>query len=244
MNCRDAAELLGAFHDRELDLVRSVDLEAHLRDCASCSADLRRLDALRSAIVEQAPYYPAPAALRRKLSASRAPREPWFAKWPVLAAACLLLALAIWRVTPPPGPGALTKEVVAAHVRSLQAEHLMDVPSTDQHTVKPWFAGKLDFAPEVDDLSAAGFTLAGGRLDYLDGRAVAALIYRRRLHTINVFTWPTGRADESPRRESVQGFNVVHWVRHGMNWWAVSDLAADELAQFPTAGAAPSPAPH
>jgi len=226
MNCREAGDLLGAFHDRELDLVHSVDLEAHLRDCTSCSANLARLEGLRSAIVEHAPYFEAPAGLRKKLSASLAPREPWFAKWPVLAAACLLLALAIWRLAPPPVPGALTREVVTAHVRSLQAEHLMDVPSTDRHTVKPWFAGKLDFAPEVDDLSAAGFTLAGGRLDYLDGRPVAALIYRRRLHTINVFTWPAGRADESPRRESVQGFNVVHWIRLGMNCGAASGLAA------------------
>jgi len=233
MNCREAGELLNASHDRELDLVRSVDLEAHLRECAACSADLRRREALRSVIVKQAPYYDAPLGLRKKLAGSLAPREPWFARWPALAAACLVLALAIWRVAPPPGSGAIAKEVVSAHVRSLLAEHLMDVPSSDRHTVKPWFAGKLDFAPQVEDLSAAGFTLAGGRLDYLDGRTVAALIYRRRQHTVNVFTWPAGRSDEAPRRESVEGFNLVHWVRHGMNWWAVSDLGAEELGQLP-----------
>jgi anti-sigma factor RsiW len=237
MNCPEADELLGAYHDRELDVVRSRDLEAHLRGCAQCSADLERLETLRSVVAAKAPYYSAPAGLRSKLAAELSPREPrfskWFALWPALAAASLLLALAVWRMAPAPGPQLVANEVVSAHVRSLLAEHLMDVPSTDRHTVKPWFAGKLDFAPDVQDLSAAGFTLVGGRLDYLDGRTVAALVYRRRQHTINVFTWPSGRGDETPRRESRQGFNLVHWVRHGMNWWAVSDLAGDELGELP-----------
>jgi anti-sigma factor RsiW len=117
-----------------------------------------------------------------------------------------------------PVSAAIGKHVVAAHVRSLLADHLMDVPSSDRHTVKPWFAGKLDFAPEVEDLSAQGFTLAGGRLDYIDGRTVAALVYRRRQHIISVLTWPAG-AEESPKAESLQGFHVVHWVKHGMAWW-------------------------
>ena len=239
MTCQEAGELLGAFHDRELDLVRSVAVEAHLRECTSCSAEIARLDALRAAIVEQAPYFEAPPRLRQKVAASLTPSEPWFTKWTLArwpealaVAACALLALAIWRVGPMPGGAALDKEVVTAHVRSLQVDHLTDVPSTDRHTVKPWFAGKLDFAPDVQDLSAEGFTLVGGRMDYLDGRAVAALVYRRRLHTINVFTWPASRSDETPRKESLQGFNVVHWVRHGMNWWAVSDLSANELGEL------------
>ena len=238
MNCRELEGLLGAYADGELDLVRSLDVEGHMRECPACSAALERLEALHTAVSSQAPYYSASPELRRKLTARLAPKQRWtgaLQPWWAVAAACLLVALAFWRVTPSkfrPASAAIEREVVAAHVRSLLADHLMDVPSSDRHTVKPWFTGKLDFAPEVADLSAQGFSLVGGRLDYIDGRTVAALVYRRRQHTINVFTWPDG-ADESPKCvEGVQGFHVVQWVRHGMAWWAVSDLAEDELKQL------------
>jgi anti-sigma factor RsiW len=237
MTCREVEGLLGAYADGELDLVRSLDTEAHVRECAVCSASLERLEALHVAVSSQAPYYSAPPELRRKLTSRMAPKERWTgvrSPWWALAAACLVGALVFWRVAPAglrPASAEIGREVVAAHVRSLLADHLMDVPSSDRHTVKPWFAGKLDFAPEVEDLSGQGFTLAGGRLDYIDGRAVAALVYRRRQHTINVFTWPGG-ADESPKTESMQGFHVVHWVKHGMAWWAVSDLAENELLEL------------
>ncbi len=237
MTCREVEGLLGAYADGELDLVRSLDTEAHVRECAACSASLERLEALHVAVSSQAPYYSASPELRRKLASRMAPRERWAvvrSPWWVLAAACLVAALVFWKVSPTglgTGSAAIERDVVAAHVRSLLADHLMDVPSSDRHTVKPWFAGKLDFAPEVEDLSAQGFTLAGGRLDYINGRTVAALVYRRRQHTINVFTWPAG-ADESPQAEGMQGFHVVHWVKHGMAWWAVSDLAEDELREL------------
>jgi anti-sigma factor RsiW len=236
VNCGEVEALLGAYVDGELDLVRSLDTESHVRECAGCRAALGRLEALHTAVSSHAPYYSAPPALRQKLASRLAPKDRWAsARWPGLAAACLLAALVVWKVAPSqlrPASAAIERDVVAAHVRSLLAEHLMDVPSSDRHTVKPWFAGRLDFAPEVEDLSGQGFTLAGGRLDYINGRTVAALIYRRRQHTINVFTWPAGGGDESARTESVQGFNVVHWVKHGMEWWAVSDLAAGELAEL------------
>ena len=188
----------------------------------------------------RAPYYAAPASLRRKLASEAAPSRTrsWYQLWPALVPACLILALAIWlapaiwRMAPGPPSAAIAKEVASAHVRSLLADHLMDGPSSDRHTVKPWFTGKLDFAPEVQDLAASGFALVGGRLDFIDGRTVAALVYRHGRHTVNVFTWPAAGSDVSPRRESVQGFNVLHWVRRGMNWWAVSDLSADELAEL------------
>ena len=227
MNCGEAEELLGAFFDDELDLVNSVAIEKHLAECLSCTAALERQRALRSVIRTHAPYYPAPPELRHRVAAVRRERGIRFMPQLALAAAALLAVAVVWKVVPPSRP-AMEDEVVSAHVRSLLANHLMDVPSTDRHTVKPWFAGKLDFAPEVVDRAAEGFTLEGGRLDYLNGRPVAALIYKRRLHTINVFTWPAS-GEEGVKLDSRQGFNVAHWKHAGMEWWAVSDLSGAEL---------------
>ena len=150
-----------------------------------------------------------------------------------MAAACLVAAVVFWKVAPSGfGPAfAIDKDVVAAHVRIAPGRPPDGRAVIRPPHVKPWFAGKLDFAPEVEDLSAQGFTLAGGRLDYIDGRTVAALVYRRRQHIISVLTWPAG-AEESPKAESLQGFHVVHWVKHGMASWAVSDLAEEELREL------------
>jgi len=124
-------------------------------------------------------------------------------------------------------------EVVSAHLRSLQAGHLTDVLSTDQHTVKPWFNGKLDVAPPVVDLTAQGFTLIGGRLDYVDTRPIGAIVYRRRQHVINLFVAQTASTErQGAKIETIQGFNIRRWSERGLNYWAVSDLAKDELADF------------
>ncbi|HXB72189.1 MAG TPA: anti-sigma factor [Candidatus Acidoferrales bacterium] len=181
--------------------------------------------------------------------AVRSGRSSWLPgpsswRWLALAAATVFAVTAIWRAGPgplghwrfgEPVPEAIESpiesQVVASHVRSLLASHLMDVPSSDHHTVKPWFTGKLDFAPEVPDLSGKGFTLAGGRLDYVNGRTVAALVYQRRQHTINLFTWPAPATDQAAHPSTRHGFHVVHWNRGGMEWWAVSDLNAEELLE-------------
>jgi anti-sigma factor RsiW len=133
---------------------------------------------------------------------------------------------------PAPESQMLAEQVVSSHIRSLMANHLSDVVSTDQHTVKPWFSGKLDFAPVVKDLAPKGFPLVGGRLDYINNHSAAALVYKRRQHTINLFLWPSSESDSSPRSITIKGFNVVEWTHSHMAYWAVSDLNADELTEF------------
>ena len=168
-------------------------------------------------------------------AAARAPMVvPW--RWIGVGASLVLLLLMVWsvfRLTAGPSSDELrAREVVSNHVRSLMAAHITDVPSSDQHTVKPWFNGKLDFSPPVINLDEQGFNLVGGRLDYLDNRAIAAVVYKRNQHLINLFIWPTSESDRSVRTEARQGYNVIHWRRDDMNYWAVSDLNATELREF------------
>ena len=248
MICEDASRLIQGYADDEVDLRTSLDLEQHLKECASCAREYQSVVALRSALKQNLPYYEASAALTKRVrSSTRAAVRaetgsrwrPYFVssqwRWPVAAAAVLFVTIVLRGVIPgPPSIGdVLGREVVASHVRSLMANHLTDVLSSNQHTVKPWFDGKLDFAPVVLDLSAQGFPLVGGRLDYLDDHPVAALVYHYRLHVINLFTWPTGRApDTQPRLATQEGYNSVHWTESGMEYWAVSDVAPSQLAKF------------
>jgi anti-sigma factor RsiW len=196
---------------------------------------------LRERIKGEAKYYAAPPRLASRVLASlpvdsvEAPRggRRWNIAWvgAAFAASCAL-ALGVGLFLALPGADdRLADEVVASHVRALMVDHAADVASSDRHTVKPWFAGKLDFAPPVFDLTAQGFALVGGRLDYLERRPVAALVYRHRQHLINLFVWPS-TGDAQPRRLERQGFHVLRWAAGGMSYWAVSDLNADDLAQF------------
>jgi anti-sigma factor RsiW len=179
--------------------------------------------------------HPIPEPLRRKLTRQYGARRPWAVRASAMAAcACVALAasFALGRSSSQ-SPDLLEQELVASHVRSLMANHLADVPSTDKHTVKPWFEGRLDFGPDVRDFPQEGFPLTGGRLDYVDRRSVAALVYRRGQHVINLFEWPGASiASEAPRLLTRRGFQLFAWQKDGLAYWAVSDLNAAELQQF------------
>ena len=224
-------------------------------------------------VARDATYYRAPDALRQRVRQSLAqaaggaaapraarPRSlagafagflPHFAGWRVAAAGVAFVAVAVtsWNVallqSRPSSDELLVRDVLNAHVRSLIAEnHLSDVVSTNQHTVKPWFTGKLDFAPPVQDYASAGFELTGGRLDYVNGRSVAALVYKRRLHTVNVFVWPASEAgNASARVVSANGYSLAQWRTGGMQYWAVADVAQAELATLAEVVNASAPAP-
>uniref|UniRef100_Q02A37 Putative transmembrane anti-sigma factor n=1 Tax=Solibacter usitatus (strain Ellin6076) TaxID=234267 RepID=Q02A37_SOLUE len=227
MTCEEAHTYLSAHLDDELDVATSLEMERHLAACPNCrrahAANLALRDAIRGADL----YYEPPPHLAKKIRAAVAPPSRFAWRWPAvaaLAAAAALFAVLWLRSNSEPR---LVAEVVASHVRSLQAGHLVDVPSSDRHTVKPWFQGKLDFSPPVPDIPE----LVGGRLDYLNGRPVAALVYQRRRHQINVFVWPSP-ATAPLSLHSTNGYQVVHWSTAGMEWWAVSDMNGPELMDF------------
>lgn len=249
MNCSE--ELLESYLDEELDAARRADVEQHLAGCTACSEVYARLRRQKDAIKAAAPYYDAPPGLResirgalRRDAGTARPRTQevpppvrqtsW--RWLAVAASLLLVASVAWNLVQLGSRASqqVTEALVASHVRSLIGEHLMDVASTDQHTVKPWFAGKLDFAPDVRDFAAQGFPLVGGRVDYLAGRRVAALIYHRRQHVINLFIWPDGSSSAGKTPISRNGYNLLSWNRGPMTYWAVSDVSVGELEVFRT----------
>ncbi len=245
MTCEDARTLVHAYVDGELDLARSLEVEAHLSGCVACAREQASLRALRTAFGNGALYHEAPARLERRVRAAvrdarRAEQGRGFALarfgWVGAAAAAVVLVAIIVRGVLPFGPstGDLTaREVVDDHLRSLTANHLTDVLSSNQHTVKPWFDGRLNFTPPVEDLGAQGFPLVGGRLDYLDNRPVAAVVYRRREHVINLFISPAEHAaDTLPVSQVRGGYNIVHWTKSGMAYWAVSSVSGAELEKF------------
>ncbi|HYX42045.1 MAG TPA: anti-sigma factor [Pyrinomonadaceae bacterium] len=244
MNCQETQALLHGYLDGELDLLSNLEFERHVQTCPACARAHEAQQALRSALGDDALYFKAPTNLRERVQTTlrvgaRDEARPRLATWRWLAVglsfallAIIIGSLAFMRAGPTPDE-LLARELVASHVRALMANHLTDVASTDQHTVKPWFDGKLDFAPTVVDLTAQGFPLVGGRLDYINNRPVAALVYQRRQHLINLFIWPAPDATERAPQMSVrQGYNLIHWTRAGMNYWAISDLNLSELQAF------------
>jgi anti-sigma factor RsiW len=236
--------LLHAYLDDELDLVRSMELEDHLADCVDCSHEVSSYRALRESVAAAGLRYEAPAEFRSRLlvqlkeaerpQVTYVPRSRpalWWS-WAAVAACFLVAAAALMLNLGHRNQQTLAQELVSDHVRSLMASHITDVVTSDQHTVKPWFNGKLDFSPQVRDLSSDGFDLIGGRLDYVGGHPAAAIVYQRRKHIINVFSWPATGSDEEPRSTSQQGYNVISWKAAGMEYCAVSDLNQQELSEL------------
>jgi anti-sigma factor RsiW len=241
--CETLGDKLSGYLDRELDERATGAVEAHLRQCVTCSARLERERRLRAAVQAQLTPLRAPERLRSdvrrmlraqvKRTQHRHLRVP---AWAATAAALILGLMGGWQLSAWQGSRAqrsdFVAEVVASHLRSLQGGHLTDIASSEHHTVKPWFAGKLDFSPPVADLATEGFPLIGGRLDYLAERPVAALVYGRRQHLINLFVWPSRESSAGPAMDSRRGYQAVHGAAGGMAYWAVADLNPAELSQF------------
>jgi anti-sigma factor RsiW len=244
--CDEARLLLHGLLDGELDAANAMRCETHLAGCPACASVYAETAALQDRVRAADPHYSAPPGLAARVARSLAAvegRPGWrrlrWPGWTLGGGAAALAASLLILLMVPRGPD-LPGEILSSHVRSLQAAHLVDVVSTDRHTVKPWFAGRVDFSPPVVDSSPAGFLLAGGRLDYVDGRPVAALVYRRRQHVINLFVWPD-QDGSAPSPDMRDGYNMLHWASRGMAHWAVSDLNAAELRQFQALIAAGEP---
>lgn len=234
--CVDQELLLGSLVDGELDAANTALAEAHAARCDGCREELERLQAVRNLLGASSVRHSAPDRLAKRIAAlpelaPKAPNENRLPTWlaPAFAGA-LAASLAMVLLLPAGSQSVVDEQLVSSHVRSLQPGHLTDVQTTSQHIVKPWFNGRIDFAPPVPELAAAGFPLAGGRLDSVNGKTVAAIVYHRRLHTVNLFVW---RGDEGGDRTVVEdGFAINEWSGGGLRFAAVSDIGADELKQF------------
>jgi anti-sigma factor RsiW len=259
--CQDKLLLLHGLVDGELDAANSLAIEAHLKACPGCSEELTRIETVRATLAGAQLGHRAPDGLRDRIgqqldaavpSASPAARRPidvtpsparpsggaaaigFNGRWAsggalVGIAASMALVFAMPQLT----TTGMQDQLVASHVRSLLAHHLVDVETSNRHVVKPWFNGKIDFAPPVIDLVDRGYPLAGGRLDYIDGRVVAAIVYHRRLHSINLFVRPAGGlASPVGFTSRHDGYSIVRWTRGGLEFWAVSDIEPNELDQF------------
>ena len=244
MQCTECRRVIHAFVDGELDQQTQDQLRAHLVICRACQSNRERIDALRAAIKAGAPRYKAPDWLERRVrqairtaSSQRDRRRNAIWSWANLAASFACAAALAYGVvlhqSVPSDTQRLSEEIAANHTRSLLVDHLADVASSDQHTVKPWFAGKLDYSPPVVDLTRQGFALTGGRLDYVANQRVAVLAYRRREHVINLYVWPEKSAVDLPSElSSTLGYQQLRWTSAGMRYWAVSELGTQELDEF------------
>jgi anti-sigma factor RsiW len=240
MTCEEALVLVHALADGELDASNAREVETHMARCAGCATEFAAAQEMKRTLHANDLRFAAPASLRARIeqvapalptTAHRRAVLKGFALGSVMSAlAASGVGFVLLRQVTESG---ILDEALGAHLRSLQADHLTDVLSSNQHTVKPWFNGRIDLAPPVIDLAGEGFMLIGGRLDYIDAKPVAALIYRRRAHIINLFVGQgLGSAPTTPTWQMVQGYNVLRWSEGGLNLLAVSDLNREELQEF------------
>ena len=235
MNCHEAAGLIDPYVDDELTAAEAASLAEHIGGCALCRQRVADRESLRR-LVRSMPYHAAPARLRASM-ASR-PRQSRMSSQVLALAAGLAIAvtaagtIGIRARQTAQATTALARDIVDRHISALASEHVFEVRSSNQHTVKPWFQGKLDFSPPVADLASAGFPLVGGRVDAIGGRRVAALVYQRREHVIDVFASPARGGIATSDTRSIRGFHERHWAHADLSLWAVSDLNDRELGEF------------
>lgn len=243
MTCREAGPLLHARLDNELDMAGSASIDQHLSDCRACAAQYQALQNLHEEIAAADLAYTPGAALERNLAAQflnekSSPSRFWSWSWlnaSALAAAAIAvvaLIVAIPMLRTGSGTDAIAAEMLDNHLRALQPMHQVDVPSSDQHTVKPWFQGKIDFSPPVPDLSKDDFILIGGRLEVIHRHPAAAIVYRRRQHVIDLYVSPSPGADSKPELRELDGYHLLHWMQNNMSYWAVSDVDPADLRTF------------
>ncbi len=251
MNHEEALILLPAYVDKELSLSEAVNFERHLNSCDECQREYNEQIHVSALIKNNTKYFEATPQFTKRLEADlpadrtkatqqKSPNSFWNLNWVntwgsggVITASLLAI---VWSTSlflaTPSAQDKLTEELVSSHVRALEVDHLSDVISTDQHTVKPWFNGKLDFSPPVIELASTGFPIEGGRIDYIDGRTIAVIVYRHNKHPINLYIWPSTNKDSDIQRTTRNGYNIVNWTGEGMNYWAISDLDTGKLQEF------------
>lgn len=242
MDHQSALRLLPAYVDDELDPGAALALECHLADCAACRREYAQQRAMHGLLRSRLSKASAPVALARRIDANlpagKRRQESWrsaamgFALGVALSVLVLFMPAGVYRAGWFGGEPPLAQQIAYSHIRSLQAQHLIDIASSDRHVVKPWFNGRLDFSPPVIDMAEEGFPLDGGRLDFIDGHSVSVLVYRRNRHPINVYAWPGADRDTGVQMRESRGYHLAQWSAGGMRFWAASDLAGDELRAF------------
>ena len=236
MTCGEAETLLNARLDNELDMASSSSVDHHLSGCQACSSHYMALQNLHDEIIAAELAYTPDPALERKLAGQflrPAKKSPFFFWALAGAAACVaisILAFSVMRTTSE--ADAIGSEILDSHLGALEPSHLVDVPSSDQHTVKPWFQGKTSFSPPVPDLTPNDFILIGGRLEVIHQQPTAAIVYKRRQHVISLYVSPVNGEDAQPRLRDLDGYHLLHWTQNNMSYWAVSDVDPAALREF------------